>query len=94
MTSQSKHSEGQIWSCKTRSQEAGSRLYIVKIDVHDKVGTIYLIYTDNLSLKNPHVPGGVQTILPYAPVSQKTLDSSVIELLEKSASSAPDISED
>ncbi|WP_340117755.1 hypothetical protein [Pelagibius sp. 7325] len=77
---------GQIWSYRTRPGEEASRLYIVRIDRELSTRPIFHIYLDGLALKNALMEGGVQKTLPYAAVSQETLDASVVELL---ASDAP-----
>ena len=86
-----KYAVGQVWSYRTRPGESQSRLYIVHITECDKVGTIYHVFLDRLSLKLPK--GGVQNVFPHAPVSDKTLDASVIELVETRQTNLPDISE-
>lgn len=88
-----RYKQGQVWTYQTRQGEDQSRLYIVRIDPNTKLGPIYHIYVDNLSLKNPHIQGGIQNDLPHSPVSAATLDASVIKLVETRASNMPDISE-
>lgn len=76
---------GQVWSYKTRPGEEGSKLYIVRIDRELASEPIFHIYVDGLQLKNPLMEGGIQKNLPHAPVTQKALDGSVVELLESDA---------
>ena len=64
---------GQIWEYKTRPSEEASRLYIVKIESWPNGEKIFHIYADKLKIKNPMLSGGFQTVLPHAPVSEKTL---------------------
>ena len=84
--------EGQVWSYQTRPGEEGSRLYIVRIDRDIAKRPIFHIYLDRLKLKNPMMPGGVQDHLPHAPVSQESLEASVVKLLQGGAP-MPDIAE-
>ncbi len=83
---------GQVWEYKTREGEAGSRLYIVHIEEHEKIGKIYHIFVDGVAIRNPHIDGGVQDVLPHAPVDEKTLELSLIKLTG-TTSQLPDISE-
>lgn len=76
---------GQIWSYKTRPGEEASRLYIARVDRELSARPIFHIYVDGLQLKNALMEGGVQKNLPHAPVSQESLDSSVVELLQAEA---------
>jgi len=76
---------GQVWRYQTRPGEEASRLYIVRVDRELSARPIFHIYLDGLKLKNALMEGGVQKNLPHAAVSQESLDSSVIELLQAEA---------
>jgi hypothetical protein len=93
MADSEKYSEGQAWSYKTRIGEQESKIYIAQVDNDPKLGQIYHIYIDNIAIKNPHIKEGIQNYLPHAPVSQKTLDDSVTNLIESHVDPLPDISE-
>lgn len=84
---------GQVWQYKTRPGESDSRLYIVKVESGRNGKRIFHIYVDRLKMKNPMLAGGVQTELPHAPVSEKTLKLSVTQLQEKT-DVLPDIAEE
>ena len=86
------YAAGQIWSYHTRPGEEDSRLYIVRIDRELSAKPIFHIYVDGLKLKNPLMTGGIQDHLPHAPVSQESLDASVVALL-KSDAPMPNIAE-
>ncbi|MGF1528498.1 MAG: hypothetical protein ACFCBW_17115 [Candidatus Competibacterales bacterium] len=60
------------------------------IDAEDDL--IYHIFVDGVAIKNPHIEGGVQDVLPHAPVDEKTLELSLIKLTG-TANQLPDISE-
>lgn len=83
---------GQVWRYKTRPGESDSRLYIVKVDSWPNGERIFHVYADKLKIKNPMLAGGVQTELPHAPVSEKTLRLSVMRL-QNQTGALPDISE-
>lgn len=83
---------GQVWQYKTRPGEEASRLYIVKVETLSDGQPAFHIHLDKLKLANPRAPGQVQTELPHAPVSAKTLDVSVVAL-EGSTDALPDIDE-
>lgn len=73
---------GQVWSYRTRPQESGSTLHILKVD---SVGgePVYHLRVDGLSLPNRHVDGSVQTVMEHLPVSQAALEASALELLRE-----------
>ena len=84
---------GQVWKYHSRDYESGSHLYIVRIDEHEDYGEIFHIVIDRIALKNPFIEGGVQDVLPHAPVSRRALDESVTNLLGIS-NQLPDITEE
>lgn len=90
--SASNYAIGQVWEYKTREGETGSRLYIVHIDEHEKLGKIYHVFVDGVAIKNPHIEGGIQDVLPHAPVDEKTLELSLIKM-SGTTKQLPDISE-
>ena len=81
MQSNEKYKEGQVWSYKTRENESNSKIYIVKIEYNKTIGKIYHIYIDNLNIKNPYQKSKIQNNLSHSPVSEKTLDDSVIKIV-------------
>ncbi|MGS1077730.1 hypothetical protein [Pseudoxanthomonas beigongshangi] len=83
---------GQIWTYKTRPGEEASRVHIVKIEETPRGDRIFHIYVDNLKMRSLLDPNAMQTVLPHAPVSEKTLDESVIQL-QGVEEELPDISE-
>lgn len=88
-----KYKIGQVWNYSTREGEKGSRIFIVRADPDEKLGTIYHIYIDGLKIRNPNIDSGVQDHLPHSPVSKKTLDESVTTLAIESTPDLPDVSE-
>ncbi|WP_404418312.1 hypothetical protein [Marinospirillum sp.] len=90
--SASDYAIGQVWEYKTRESETGSHLYIVHIDDHEKIGKIYHIFVDGVAIKNPHIEGGVQDVLPHAPVDERTLELSLTKMVG-TTKQLPDISE-
>ena len=89
---ETKYKVGQVWNYTTRQGEEGSRIFIVRADPNEKLGTIYHIYIDGLKITNPHLDSGTQDNLPHSPVSEKTLDQSVTTLVFDSAPDLPDVS--
>ena len=83
---------GQVWAYKHRPGEAESRLYIVRVDEDETYGRIYHCFVDGLAVRHPNVVGGVQKFLPHLPVTARSLDESVTELLESGVGYLPDIS--
>lgn len=93
MQSNEKYKEGQVWSYKTRENESNSKIYIVKIEYNKTIGKIYHIYIDNLNIKNPYQKSKIQNNLSHAPVSEKTLDDSVIKIVTAKYENNIDISD-
>lgn len=77
--------EGQVWSYRTRPHEAGSTLLINKIEANSKLGPIFHISLSGLKIKNPRASSGFSDRLPHSPVSQQTLDRSVVALIGNAA---------
>ena len=92
MTS-AKYKIGQVWNYQTRKGEEQSRIFIVRADSNQKIGTIYHIYIDGLQIRNPHTNTGIQDHLPHSPVSEKTLNDSVTSLAIEHADEVPDVSD-
>ncbi len=90
---ETKYHAGQVWDYRTREGEEASRIFIVRADPDEALGTIYHIYVDGLDIQNPHTEAGVQDHLPHSPVSEKTLDDSVTTLALEQSEDLPDISE-
>jgi len=88
-----KYKIGQVWNYHTREGEKESRIYIVRAEPNEKLGTIYHIFVDGLKIQNPHTDSGTQDNLPHSPVSEKTLDESVTTLAIAHTDDLPDISE-
>jgi len=72
---------GQVWTYHTRPGEEDSRLTVVKVEPHDKVGTIVHIRVDGVAQKNPHAPDGVSRVIHHTPFAAEALQRSVIELV-------------
>ncbi len=72
---------GQQWRYKTRAEDPASTLVINKVESHPKLGSIFHISVLNVNVPNDRISSGVQTVLPHLPVSKKSLDDSVSELI-------------
>ncbi|ADV66538.1 hypothetical protein [Deinococcus maricopensis] len=68
---------GQVWAYRARPQDRGATLTVLRVDVHPRLGTLVHIRLDGLNLRNPYTPGGVQTDVPFLPLSARALESSV-----------------
>lgn len=78
---------GQIWEYKTRPNEIGSRLTIVKIDVLPSDVTIIHISLDGLKIKSPGAPKGISEIASHLPL----IDVSVRESVTKFVGTTTDL---
>lgn len=88
-----KYKIGQVWNYRTREGEEQSRIFIVRADPDQNLGTIYHIYIDGLQIRNPHTDAGIQDHLPHSPVSEKTLNDSVTSLAIEQTEELPDVSD-
>jgi hypothetical protein len=71
---------GQVWTYHTRPGEEDSRLLVVKVEPHDKLGTIVHIRVEGVAQKNPHAPEGVSSVIHHMPFAAEAISKSVIEL--------------
>ncbi len=76
---------GQVWSYKTRKTEKNSTLTIVRIDKDAQGEVIIHVWLDNLKIKNPNHPDGMETTFPHTPLSIAAIDSSVTRLIKTRA---------
>lgn len=74
--SSSRYAVGQLWQCKGRSDGERPTVLINRIDEHPMGGQIFHVTLDNLRIRNPHAPGGIQTKMAHAPITAPTLDYS------------------
>lgn len=70
-----KYVEGQIWSYRTRPQDAGSLLKVQRVEMMG-AKKVYHISVVGVHFATPGIAG----ILPHIPVSDETLDASVTQL--------------
>lgn len=77
----SRFEAGQVWSYHTRPGEEDSRLTVVKVESHDKLGNIIHIRVEGVAQKNPHAPDGVSRVIHHMPFAEEAVSKSVVELL-------------
>ena len=77
--------EGQVWSYKARPGEEGSTVLINKIESYPKLGKVIHISIFGVKVRNKRAPSGVTSDLPHFPVSETTLNASLVKLLRKSS---------
>ena len=82
--------EGQVWSYKNRPGEEGSTVLINKIESYPKLGKVIHISIFGVKVRNKHAPSGFTSDLSHFPVSETTLNASLVKLLRKSSSPNPD----
>lgn len=76
--------EGQVWSYKNRAGEGGSTVLIDKVETGPEGVKIFHISVSGVKLKNPRIAGGISSELPHFPVSEKTLNNSLVKVLGQS----------
>src|SRR5262245_7517591 len=74
----SRFEPGQVWSYHARRGEEGSRLTVVKVEPHEKIGTIVHIRVDGVAQKTP---GGVSRVIRHMPFAEQAVADSVVELV-------------
>ena len=72
---------GQVWTYHTRPGEEDSRITVVKVESHERLGTIVHIRIDGVAQKNPHAPDGVSRVIHHTPFAEEALARSVVELV-------------
>lgn len=73
---------GQMWSYKTRPNEARSTFIVLKVDTNPRFGNIIHIAVQDLKMKNPHSPDGISKQIGHMPFSEKALAQSALKLLK------------
>src|SRR5262245_24931597 len=68
---------GQIWEYRTRAGEEGSRLTVLKIESHPKLGNIVHVALDGLHIRNPAIPGGSSSKVAHLPYQEAALRQSL-----------------
>jgi hypothetical protein len=76
----SRFKPGQVWIYHTRPGEEDSRLMVIKVEPHDKLGTIVHIRVEGVAQTNPHAPLGVSRVINHMPFAAEAIGKSVIEL--------------
>lgn len=72
---------GQVWTYKTRPNETGSRLMVVRVDTDDaEYGNIIHIYLSDLDIPNANAPDGKTTFVNHMPYAEEILVESVEQL--------------
>lgn len=79
---------GQVWQYKARSGEELSRITILKLESHPKLGSIVHIHVDGVAIKSPKAPGGVSRSISHLPYGEEALSKSVTTL-ERSDAKLP-----
>jgi hypothetical protein len=73
---------GQVWRYRTRPGEEASRVIIGRIEKDSQSGTIIHVKLTGLRIPNPLAPGGINSELPHAPVSDAAMSASVTDLTD------------
>jgi hypothetical protein len=79
VAAKNKYKAGQIWSYKSRPQDAGSLIKIQRIESFGPAKKSVLIY--HISMIGVALGGGPATEISHLPVSRETLDKSVDKLV-------------
>jgi hypothetical protein len=93
-TKDSVYQPGQEWSYKTREGEEGSTLVICKVESHPKMGNVIHVSLRGLNIKNPLQKTGFSDVITHLPFTEKSLDESVVKVLDTAAKLPEDLQED
>ena len=85
-----KFEPGQVWRIKGRPQDGDAHVAILAVTEHATIGPICSIAITNVHIRNPHVDGGVQHMLPHTPVTAAVVEASVKELVAEDGPTAND----
>ncbi len=86
---------GQIWKARGRPQDRNAHVLILAVLDSNVIGPIYSIAITGVHIRNPDFEGGVQALLPHAPVTEDVLRADAIELIADDGPTAdhPDFSD-
>ena len=79
---------GQIWSMLGRPKDGDAHLLILAVTGEPSREPIYSVAVTGVKIKNPSCEGGVQDVLPHAPVSEKVLGDAAIDLVARDGPTA------
>jgi hypothetical protein len=82
---------GQVWMYRTRPGEENSRITILWIQPHEKLGTIVHIRVDGISQRSLHLPGVVHHEIHHMTFCTEGISNSVTRLVGSGAQ-IPDLS--
>jgi hypothetical protein len=84
-----KYQPGQVWQYKTRPDEQGSRITVLKVEALPKVGTIVHVRVDHIRLRN--CTGGPEPdTFQHMPFAREAMERSIAKL-EKNDVNIPDL---
>ena len=81
----SKYKAGQVWSYKTRPNEADSKITILKVESRPPIGNVLHISIQGLSIKNPRSKEGLVATMPFATFSEDAINTSFLSLIKENA---------
>lgn len=69
---------GQVWTFHTRPGDEAARVVVGRVDSLLSGELIIHVAITGLRLRNPHVAGGLQTLIPHAPLSRAAFVQSIV----------------
>ena len=85
----SKFSVGQVWEYRTRADEGGSRVRVLRVDETGYAGVIVHVSVDGLSIRDPSGPDRPMQTIGFMPIAEAELDASVTRLVADGAGFVP-----
>jgi hypothetical protein len=82
---QSKYRTGEVWSYKTRPNEADSKITILKVESRPPLGNVVHVSIQGLRIKNPRSKEGFVVTVPFATFSEEAINNSVLSLAKENA---------
>ena len=76
-----KFAPGQVWFFYARPGEDEATLTVQKVEKYDKLGVVVHISVDGIALKNSRSSDGVTKTLGHLPLSKKSLEESIGDLI-------------
>ncbi len=90
MAEASQFEPGQVWRMKGRLQDPDPHVLILAIAETARLGPVYSIAISGVAIPNPAIEGGVQEMLPHAPVTKDVLTVGITELVASDGPLADD----
>lgn len=75
-----KYAAGQRWNYRTREQDVGSKVTVLRVELVPELGEVVFISVDGLRVVDESAPGGIRSEIGFTYLLASALDQSVTSL--------------